>query len=519
MRFVPAIFALALALAAAPARAGDPFEVYSDPQGDALPRRTDPGADGPMNPDQVLPDLLSLTLSKWQPTSPNPVGSSDPFVGAVPNSNTVHLFRLDLVFAGLVNPPGPLALSAAGAQPFIYGPSPLYGFVELNIDRERDTGGDLTSEAENHFLANIGRFGCLPSSSIAERAVTRPGQTLNHSWTDNPQFERSGAEFILKLCGCEPLTIVATSVPGDAQFTEGDTWIVRGRFFERTSGYQPISRMNLTGAACGQPGRYDPLVNLRFQHDIATDHTTVSLVYALDQIGAAALAGLSSTPPVNSQVECDGNSGSILEALTDVAEGAEQASRFGWPGNFTRTLAQEWVGVDHDDIEEMLDPTRWRVSALFGTSYSTSIFLPPSEGSLYIWTDVGFGCRTGDYNDDALSDSLDRDAVASRIQQADGTADDADGTVNGQVVIPGFGPWFDAFDVNGDGLINADDLSFFTTFTTCPADWNHQNGLTLQDLFDFLGDWFSGVADYNADGSTTIQDIFDYLTGFFSGCP
>jgi hypothetical protein len=28
--------------------------------------------------------------------------------------------------------------------------------------------------------------------------------------------------------------------------------------------------------------------------------------------------------------------------------------------------------------------------------------------------------------------------------------------------------------------------------TTCPADFNHAGGLTVQDIFDFLAAWFAG---------------------------
>ncbi len=55
----------------------------------------------------------------------------------------------------------------------------------------------------------------------------------------------------------------------------------------------------------------------------------------------------------------------------------------------------------------------------------------------------------------------------------------------------------------------------------CPADFNGTGGLTVQDIFDFLGAWFAGVAsaDFNGVNGITVQDIFDFLGAWFGGCP
>jgi blue copper oxidase len=53
----------------------------------------------------------------------------------------------------------------------------------------------------------------------------------------------------------------------------------------------------------------------------------------------------------------------------------------------------------------------------------------------------------------------------------------------------------------------------------CPPDWNRDQQLAVQDIFDFLADWFGGSADFNRDGVTAVQDIFDLLNAWFEGCP
>lgn len=54
----------------------------------------------------------------------------------------------------------------------------------------------------------------------------------------------------------------------------------------------------------------------------------------------------------------------------------------------------------------------------------------------------------------------------------------------------------------------------------CRADFNNSGAITVQDIFDFLGAYFSNLptADINGVGGVTVQDIFDYLALYFQGC-
>jgi len=55
----------------------------------------------------------------------------------------------------------------------------------------------------------------------------------------------------------------------------------------------------------------------------------------------------------------------------------------------------------------------------------------------------------------------------------------------------------------------------------CRADFNGVGGVTVQDIFDFLGAYFANLpsADFNGVGGVTVQDIFDFLSAYFTGCP
>lgn len=54
----------------------------------------------------------------------------------------------------------------------------------------------------------------------------------------------------------------------------------------------------------------------------------------------------------------------------------------------------------------------------------------------------------------------------------------------------------------------------------CPADFNREGGVTVQDIFDYLSAWFVNdvAADFNHAGGISVQDIFDYLNAWFTGC-
>lgn len=69
------------------------------------------------------------------------------------------------------------------------------------------------------------------------------------------------------------------------------------------------------------------------------------------------------------------------------------------------------------------------------------------------------------------------------------------------------------------GWINLDDASMYVAFK-CPADFNNNGTVEVQDIFDFLNTWFTLdiTADFNTSGAVEVQDIFDYLTQWFTGC-
>ena len=489
-RLVAAALALAGGAMAQPVFGGAPWQIVQDPAGDAALRAT--STQGKLLlPNCSLPDLLSVKAGTW--TSPTP--TTDPYSGSYSSSG--HLLRIDVVIDGFVNPPGPLTGPVA-FDPFAFGPLPLYGFIEFDVDRNRDTGGETSAAAVNRWLANAARFGGLPSSSMAGRAP-RWRSEIDLDYTTDPDFERTGSDWTLSLCGCFTPTIVSETTP-NGQFDPGETMIVRGRFFQRAGGYKAGSAV-IGGSS---PGAYDPLVNLRFSHSLTTDQTTVTLVYALDMVGASQLTG-QTVQSVDTSVS---NHTSIQEGVQDLI------NRSTWPGltGLAWTLMNEW----HDqNVNDALEVDHWRIAAIIGTTYTAPCDTP------YVWTDIGFEITAGDMDGDESVSAADAALLSSIIAQYDGTYDDADLTVNGEVVLKDFGNNFSLYDIDYDGVIGPGDLAIIAPN---PADFDHSGTVTVADLFAFLDAWFatfgttgSGLAaDIDHSGAVTVADLFSFLDSWFA---
>lgn len=474
------ISVVAMALAITPALRADPLEeIWNDLVGDAVLRPTDRGGLGMINPGAVLPDVVSLGVGAWDPFSP----ASDPYSGVLVESRDSDIFRVQLVLDGLVNPPGTLGLSGQPFDPYRFGPSPLFGFVELDVDDRKDTGGHLGASAESRFMANVARFGSRPHGSIGQRIATTADDYDRNLFT-GPQFERSGADWSLAFCGCFAVTLVSEVGNGNGLFEAGETMIVSGRFFARSEGY--ITPSGMSGGSV--PGAYDPLVEVRFEHDQSTDQTTVTFVGATTNQGYGLLAG-TPAPPINFRAD-DG--WSIEEGVTDLIDSVPFATFE------AEVLIEDWEGRD---VEDSLEPVDWSATVLVGTSYTDQFV-----DGLFVWTDAGFELTAADVDGDSIAGPLDKQALRDWVYAEDGGSSDADGVKNGTVVLadPPFD--FSLFDLDADGLVRHHDLSAYGPRADLTGDG-------IRDIFDFLAfQNFFGSGDLRADFVLTeTLDVFDSL--------
>lgn len=464
--------------------------VYTDEAGDAVIRRTDVGNDAPLPAGFVPIDLLELRVQGWEPFSPQ----TDPYTGNTSGGDE-DIARIQLIVDGLVSPPGPIGIDGSPYMPYLFGDRPIFGYIELDVDDRKDSGGEFMPLAKNRYLANVGRFGQSPYGSISHRMVRDSAEDIDSDFSSSPQFERTGGEFTLTLCGCFTPTIVSQDGDMDSVFDAGETWIVGGRFFERFTAFEPAS--GLFGGS--DEGLFDPVVQLQFKHDIPEDRTYITLVFPITNHGAAMLAG-GPTQSLDSDVS---NHTSIAEALDDLIYGADYAQ-----GDLYQ-LVDDWKGRDIDDY---FRPRDWKPTALIGTAPTVK-----DPAALFVWTDTGYGETYGDLNNDDMSTELDSQIIVDTIDSLDGTAADADGIVNGEVTIVNFGPHFDLRDLNGDGVISDSDI----VVSLCPPDLTGDGILNFFDVSAFLSAYNAQLpeADFTGDGLLNFFDVSAYLGAYNAGCP
>ncbi|RME41526.1 MAG: hypothetical protein D6788_01050, partial [Planctomycetota bacterium] len=421
------VFGLAVVAAASPP------QFLSDPAGDAVARPTDPGAVAPFDPQaHRLPDLVEIRLGAFEPDAP----TLDPFTGQfLLDDSDADLFRLDLVLSGVMNPPG--RADAEAFHPFVFGPNPVYGFVELDMDDDVNTGGE-TSATRFRYNANIARFGGVPDDDRFRDRVALDASDLDGNVLTPPFVDRSGEEFHLALLGTEfeSATIEVISGDGDGQFEAGETWWIHGRFFHRAHGFEPFS----FASGGRRPGEYAPIVTLQFMHDPISDRTTISLVFPLTQFGAALLTGGFPEPSDGDS----SNQASVFEALEELQLSAAFIKQFP-TGKPEEVLILGWSDKDPDSF---LEPSDWVLTALLGSSYT----IPNPQALYYVWSEAYPDVVRGDVTGDGEAGGDDRDRIVAFVNLHDGD----DGVIDGVVPLPGFAENFSVFDISYDGRV--DDL-------------------------------------------------------------
>jgi hypothetical protein len=331
------------------------------------------------------------------------------------------------------------------------------------MDANVDTGGELDGP-KHRYTGNIARFGGLPTSARYRRRVALDESAFDDEIKTLPLVDRSGEEFHLAFHGWK-ISAIERSNNDNTVFDPGETWVVSGRLFHRAHAYEKFSY-----ACCQAPlGSYEPLVKLQFEHDVAPDVTTVTLVYPLTNAAAASITG----EPVQPLDGMATNHNSVEEGLEDLVFSVANAS-YKWMRHPNFVLISGWAGKNPADF---LDPASWALNMLVATSYTSS-----QQPALYVWTDAHPDASAGDYDANGTVDSIDLDLFDSYLSSHDGESSDGDQLVNGRFLIRNYGPNFSLYDLNDDGVVDGADRLLVSGLRPVPGDADWDGDVDLNDF-------------------------------------
>ncbi len=500
---LPVWLALAAAVGVlAPSAVADDYEDYADARRDAVLRRTDLGGDGRVDEgNHAIPDLLKIAIGAWAPRDP----AQDLLAGEWDEGSGKAFLRVDLVFDGLVNPPGPIDFRNGGFDPYRFGPHPVYGFLEMDADEYEYTGGELDFPSV-HPLGASARFGGVPDdrSELRDR-YARDGRDCDGDCRRGRDVEYSGEEFHLALTGEEYSRREVLTGDQDGRFEAGEAWLTYGTWLHRAHGFEEFS------FACGfDTGIYDPESALYFIHDANRDETRLILMFPLTPKAASEWWN----EPKQS-MDCDPyNHASIQEALDDLVLSARY-----WEGRQAecKRVIEYWSDGRPDDE---LRPRKWQVLGLFGMSYAEQ--QPQHEQAYFVWTDIFPDAEPGDVNGRSGVDDDDFFELYDWVQSEDGGPSDADGTRDGRVTWAGFARSFAVYDVDYDGVIDQLDARWMIV----PGDFDGDRDV---DLDDWRGgqDCMKGPQspieaqcrrlDLDLDGDVDLEDYAGFMVAFGAG--
>lgn len=465
-----------------------------DQADDAEVRRVDYGANGLVDPDlHRLPDILSYTIGTWQPFD----AATDLFSGSWQTG--AAFLRLEVVFQGLLNPPGTSGCCGYVFNPFRYGPHPLYAIIEIDADVDVDTGGDLWAP-ETRYLGMAGRWGGIPQASWLAGRAARDASAFDYDFATHPWVDRSGEDFHFSLMGYD-FDVIERSDPGDQLFGPGERWVLEGQMLHRAFGYEEFSF-----ACCqGRPGSYEPVVQAEFAHTMTPSRTRVAWVYPLTNAAAAEMRGETYVEPVDGDAS---NQHSIHEAMEDLIFSTINAS----PEDRSEpefAIIADW---ELKDPNVYLDPTAWRVQMVIGTGYILS-----QPEALFVYTDLMPSIEVGDFNGDGWVNLMDRGLFDAYIAANDGQpGKDLTSVVDGRVELINFGTNFSVFDVNYDGVVDENDWAAIPALSHALADLDRDDDVDLDDFARLqvcLGGPMSAPtagceqADLDRDGDVDQDDV------------
>jgi Fe-S cluster assembly iron-binding protein IscA len=299
------------------------------------------------------------------------------------------------------------------------------------------------------------------------------------------------------------------------------------------------------GTNCGGPTVFNFAANANSFEDISGTGTLLATVSACDDCGQTIAVGFNfnylgtvyssvwvcsngfiqfgttnSTVFTNAAIPATGAPNNIVAPLWDdlnTITGGDIYSRLDGPAGSQR-LTISWQGVAQHLNS---DANSFQVILLEGSNnieFRYDAITPETPAGDYT---IGYENSTGTEGGSIPASIIGGGSTARLLTHDDpcpaastgACCSGANCSVTSSASCSGFGTSF-----SGAGTV----CNVFGTNNTSPccfADYNHVGGVTVQDIFDFLGGYFTGSprADITGNG-TSVQDIFDYLSLYFTGC-
>ena len=430
---------------------GDDYFFYTDQFYDRFVRPTSlSNPPGNILPGAIHPDILQYRIGAWYPFDPY----GDLWQGEY-DSEWGDYLRLDILLKEFHNPPGPTG-GSAGFDPLRYGPNPVYGIVEFDMDHYVNTGGDLGNEInpmgrpQDSFLSNAGRFGF--------RAWGDPlySQRQSMEWLHSdpfynfflqPYVKRSGNDYMWFIDGVSPMNDPAIEkrcyspdlpCDDDDTFEPGEVWIFSGHFFCRGRGYAVQAFWDpLQGSPSGFycPGPWFNPVQMAFSNDYVTHHTMISLLYPLTQ-----------SPMSENYLPSDSHS------MTEALRGVNMAAY-----NYDMSALEDLIkDYRQQNSYVMLQPMSWNLRIMVGTTYNQE----SADGQMYVWTDNAPDHIPGDFSADEYINMTDTQMVYDFMVAHECNPNyDLDGICdNNSLTLPDTPKNFSTYDNNYDGVVNIYDV-------------------------------------------------------------
>ncbi|MBX3317873.1 MAG: hypothetical protein KF902_13540 [Phycisphaeraceae bacterium] len=374
-----------------------------------------------------------------------------------------------------------------------------------------------TFTISNNRLANTA-FNAFNTANNGRVPTRTTGFTYSDGVAGGSTYRAQGGTFPTYGSNLTTRNKIAGDFDGNGLRNINDTAEMLKAWRDRNGGPAWVAPVG-TGAIAGAPGT-DAIIEVLGDYNGDGSFTTQDVRYFADGLAKDAVTGLVSRKAGFTRVDTEwlaltGSNnffGTTLATGVSYTAGASRGDIAGPSGLQTPNFDP----IGHDGVVDAYDIDY--VYANFGnwTNLNDAAYMDFSadingdrvvdQNDIIELVTVILGTSLGDVNLDGLCDAADVAIIVSNLGNPGGWADG---------------------DLNGDGIVNVNDLDIANACTCGDADYNGDTLVDIQDFLDFFGDYgpcefqstpcpdaLYDVDRYNPDGFVDIQDFLGFFDIF-----